>query len=303
MSSLAELVCPVCGGYDIILPRSRYWDSALTPDDFKITDAGYGRTGPLHRCNACSFRFVVFPEHMLQQQSVVQQYERMQDPEYERGRAYRSIQQQKLLARVRRELPDSRTLLDVGAGTGMLLEEAQRQGFERAVGIEPSSWAVEVARARGLDVFPGVLPHPALSQQSFDVITLVDVVEHVDEPIGLLRQCAQALAPTGRLLVVTPDVGSVVARTMGGRWWHYRMAHIGYFDAHTLRLALARAGLRVISLRRPSWYFEASYLYHRLGQYLPLPSIERPPPALRRLMGMHLPLNFFDSIECLACKV
>ena len=58
--------------------------------------------------------------------------------------------------------------------------------------------------------------------------------------------------------VVTPDVGSVAARLMRHRWWHFRAAHIGYFNHRTLAAAAAKAGLRVVSTRRPVWYFKAA---------------------------------------------
>ena len=50
----------------------------------------------------------------------------MKDPEYEEGRAYRLIQQQRLIGHLRAAFPDTQTVLDVGAGTGMLVEEATR---------------------------------------------------------------------------------------------------------------------------------------------------------------------------------
>ena len=182
------------------------------------------------------------------------------------------------------------------------MEEARRQGLE-AVGVEPSRWSVQVAQQHGLEVVEGVLPHPALEDRLFDAATLIDVIEHVPNPVDLLRHCAERLRPGGGLLVVTPDVRSLVARLMGSRWWHYRLAHIGYFDRETLARALAEAGFVLVSIARPAWFFEVSYLYARLRRYLPLPPHERLPRCLfSRLLETRVPINFADSLGVIARK-
>lgn len=291
----ARQTCPVCrsGEFDVPVDRAR---RHLNAESFRITDSAYGQTGPLYRCRGCGFRYVVFPEDVLAY------YESMEDPDYERGRGYRTLQQRRLLERLRAALPNATSLLDVGAGTGMLVEEALAQGLT-AIGVEPSRWSAQVAKDRGLPVLEGALPHVELSGRTFDAVTLVDVIEHVPDPVGLLRLCADHIRPGGGLLVVTPDVGSLAARVMGRRWWHYRMAHIGYFDVRTLKLALAKSGLTPLTTRRPSWFFEARYLYARVRRYVPLPDSARFDSGFAsRVLSMQLPLNLGDSLELVARK-
>ena len=226
----------------------------------------------------------------------------MKDPEYEEGRAYRLIQQQRLIGHLRAAFPDTQTVLDVGAGTGMLVEEATRQGLD-AVGVEPSRWLAEVARRRGLNVLEGSLPHPAVEGRMFDAGTIIDVIEHVADPVGLLKVCAASVRSGGGVVIVTPDAGSLTARLMGRRWWHYRMAHVGYFNFKSLRLALASAGLVPVRIRRASWFFEVAYLYARLRQYIPLPALERSRGrAVSRLLAIQVPVNLGDSLEIIARK-
>ena len=65
-------------------------------------------------------------------------------------------------------------------------------------------------------------------------MTLVDVIEHVADPLALLRGARDYVAPGGLVLLVTPDVDSVAARLFGKRWWHLRLAHVGYFNRRSL---------------------------------------------------------------------
>ncbi|MGD0949257.1 MAG: class I SAM-dependent methyltransferase [Candidatus Binatia bacterium] len=217
-------------------------------------------------------------------------YEDLEDPSYDEGRGYRSLQCQKLLEVIRKYKSRGR-LLDIGAGTGIMLEEAAKLGFV-GCGVEPSQWLSQKASERGLQVFQGTYPHKDITG-AFDVVTLVNVLEHVTDPVGLLRAMSKAMADDGIGFVVTPDVSSFARKLLRWRWWHFRVAHIGYFDKRPLTLALDKAGLQLVAFGRPGWYFSASYLVDRLNQYLPtwihLPSFA----ALRRLI---IPLNLKDSL-------
>ena len=298
MSSVASIYrrCPVCESASIEPVNSPSHSLPLASHHFMITDARYGTTGPLFRCGECTFLFALLPE------DPIQYYSTMVDGEYEDGRHYRSVQQQRLLARLLRTRPNLQTLLDVGAGTGMLVEVAGTKGIE-ATGIEPSEWASEKARERGLNVLTGTLPHPSLSESRFDAITLIDVIEHVVDPVGLVKTCSTYLGPNGVLLIVTPDVRSVAARLMGWRWWHYRIAHLGYFSVPTIELALRKAGFQIVGLGRPSWDFDIRYLYSRLRRYIPIPAVENAnSPFLRRLFATQITLTLGDSIEVVACR-
>jgi hypothetical protein len=128
---------------------------------------------------------------------------------------------------------------------------------------------------------------------------LVDVIEHVPNPVELLTHVALQLNENGLGLVVTPDRGTLIPRIMGWKWWHYRIAHIGYFTRGNLLLALDRAGLEPVKIGRPGWYFSAGYLLERVYRYFP--SILRIPfpDSLNRIV---IPLNLGDSIYILFKK-
>jgi SAM-dependent methyltransferase len=266
---------------------------AATSEDLRITDHRYGQTAPLFRCSRCGFVFA----HPVPSEDLVRLYSELEDPEYVSGAPYRVQQMASLLDRVLAQAPKARTLLDVGAGNGQLVHAAAARGLH-AVGVEPSRALSEDARHRGLDVRCGVLSEAGLDGQVFDLVTCIDVIEHVADPIALLRAMAAYVAPDGVLVVSTPQVDSVARRLLGRRWWHFRMAHVCFFSDEAMQRALAAVGFRVSSRHRQVWWFSASYLVERLGSFGPG---RRSADALRRLSRLpvlgafHVPLDLRDS--------
>lgn len=293
-----RFVCRICGAGGLELDKPGNVGRPLAAEDFRITNSDYGMTADIYRCGDCGF---------LQCPGLGETlgfYERLEDPRYEEDRRARGIQARKVLERIERfrwcdgsstgtgRVPVLRgRLLDVGAGSGILLEQAKAMGYE-AEGVEPSRWLCERARQHGLTVHQGVLPHPE-AHGPYDVVVVMDVVEHVADPVGLLREARQVAAAGGLVAVVTPDVRSVAARLLGRRWWHYRVAHVGYFHKKTLRLAGEKAGLKLLRVYRPPWYFPLDYIIERVGRYLPRFLRMRGPRFSRRIV---LPVNFGDSL-------
>ena len=253
--------CWVCGESHVRLVKEGDIKSGLTSDHFAITNADYGMTGDMYACQSCGF-------HMCHiEGDVVSFYEDLEDESYESTRTERAIQEQSVVDLIKKH-KSSGNILDIGAGSGIMVECALAEGFE-AEGVEPSKWLQSKARERDLPVHLGIYPHEALEGRQFDAITLVDVIEHVDDPVGLLQHINQGLKSDGILIMVTPDRKSFMASLLGKKWWHYRVAHIGYFDKKTLDLAAERAGFSLVRRLRPSWYFKMDYLVERLHKYLP----------------------------------
>jgi SAM-dependent methyltransferase len=283
--------CWVCGAESLVRVHEGHLPAILTSHNFQITNKQYGRMGALDRCGACGFH------QCTNLANVLDYYIEMEDHQYEATRQSRALQQIGILRQIPTNLRRGR-LLDIGAGSGILIEQARGMGFE-AEGVEPSIELQAHAKKLHLNVHLGVLPHPDV-RGPFDVITMVDVIEHVPDPVGLLCQARDLLAPKGMLLVATPDRRSVVARLMGWNWWHYRIAHIGYFDRSTLREAISRAGFELSALKRPGWRFPASYLVERTMCYVP-PKLRLNPPAF--LDRVIIPLNLRDSMLAICRRI
>jgi 2-polyprenyl-3-methyl-5-hydroxy-6-metoxy-1,4-benzoquinol methylase len=262
---MARTQCWLCHSASAQEWKARNLPTRLSPDDLKITDAHYGRTLRLLRCKQCGFIFADGAE-LAELEAL---YGQLVDEAYADSSEARTLQMRWMLERIQRQAPVA-SLLDVGCAAGLLLEQARELGIS-ASGVEPSAALVGLAQAKGLRALHGVLPHAALDGQKFDLVSLMDVIEHVSDPVGLLRLGAAHLSEGGALLVVTPDIGSAVARLLGKRWWHLRVAHVCYFDARTLEAAAREAGLAVVQRFRPLWFFPVSYLMERVLKYVPLP--------------------------------
>jgi 2-polyprenyl-3-methyl-5-hydroxy-6-metoxy-1,4-benzoquinol methylase len=285
-----EHACWVCGSSRTSEWKKRSIDRALTPEDLQITDSRYGLTLRLLRCADCGFIFAEAGEVG----ELVQLYEQLVDDAYEGGLENRALQMRWILGVCKEANPRARTLVEIGSGIGLLIHEARKAGFD-ATGIEPSRSLVAAGkRVLGVDLLNGTFPHPALAERRFDVVLLVDVIEHVSDPVALLRNAAAALNDGGVVIVVTPDVDSAAARLLGQRWWHFRLAHVGYFGSGTMAKAAAAAGLSIVTKRRAVWFFPIQYLATRLERYLPVGALNRRLES-STLYQRTVTLNLFDS--------
>jgi SAM-dependent methyltransferase len=280
----ASPTCWICGSTSLTLMRERTVPARPTPEMFRVTDASYGQTFTIHRCERCGFL------QCMDAEDVIPQYEEMSDGLYVATSEARTRQMQSLLRTVGKFKQKGR-FLDVGAGIGLLVEEARKLGFD-AEGVEPSRALQAAAAANNLPVHLGVIPSPEIAGP-YDIVSAIDVIEHVDKPLDMLAAIRDLLAPDGIGVLVTPDVGSITARVMRRKWWHFRPAHIGYFDRHTIGLSLERAGLAPVSIERPTWYLPMDYLVSRVTSYLPGGNRIGVPKVLGRIK---VPINLHDSL-------
>jgi SAM-dependent methyltransferase len=161
-------------------------------------------------------------------------------------------------------------LLDVGCATGFFLDLARGKGWE-VVGTEVSEFGAQVARERfGLDVRLGTLEDLRLDTGSFDCVTMWDVIEHVADPTRELEEVRRILRAGGVLSLITPDVGSPVARALGSRWEEFRRVreHIYFFSRRTMAELLRKAGFEILKAESADKVFYLGAAMHRLKYYL-----------------------------------
>jgi 2-polyprenyl-3-methyl-5-hydroxy-6-metoxy-1,4-benzoquinol methylase len=184
-----------------------------------------------------------------------------QDPAYFDGAAEQGYQNyadlekallphfRRRLRNIEKHLPKGR-LLDFGCAAGYFLQVAQAAGWQ-VVGVE---LAQEMAQRAAQSVHaPIVSALDELTECHFDVITLWEVIEHLPQPLALLRQLHECLRPGGMLMLSTPNAGHWQAIRAPEGWISYRPpSHLFYFTARTLEDTLRRAGFEAISIQRVS---------------------------------------------------
>jgi SAM-dependent methyltransferase len=150
-------------------------------------------------------------------------------------------------------------LLDIGSHCGFFLRKARDRGW-RVLGLEPSPSSSRLAREQfGLDVRTSTLEDADIPDASFDVVTLVDVFEHVDTPRPLLKEIRRVLRPAGRVFIKVPNVRYVLLKHRSLRHVPGLLKdvfdareHLVYYSDGTLARMLRSSGFGVEVLATPS---------------------------------------------------
>lgn len=140
-----------------------------------------------------------------------------------------------------------KSVLDIGCASGALLQSLSRLGTRRLVGIDVADEPLRFGRTRyGLDLRRAELAQAGFAPREFDLILMVDVIEHVTELDAFLCEAARCLADGGAIYISTPDAGGFCAA--GDRWWHLSInyEHVHYLSRESLGLLARRHGLEVV---------------------------------------------------------
>lgn len=267
---LEDVHCNLCGANDplVIYPGASNGAGDVDLQQFRSSGDEPLRE-PLVRCRVCD---LVYVSPRLNSRVVLEGYERAVDETFVSQAAGREATFRRCLhviSSVWRRAPGR--LLDVGTANGSFLKVARDAGWEIA-GCEPSRWMCDwCQRHYGITVTQGQITDGRYSSESFDVVTLWDVLEHTADPMATLRECARVLRPGGLLVVNYPDYDSAVARLMGRKWVFLLSVHYYYFTPATIARALRQVGCSVVTRRRHLQWLELDYVLFRATPYLGAP--------------------------------
>jgi 2-polyprenyl-3-methyl-5-hydroxy-6-metoxy-1,4-benzoquinol methylase len=190
--------------------------------------------------------------------------------DYVSERINKQIRYTDLVSQVRARLGGAREAplrwLDVGCGFGYLLDCAFDGGFVPC-GVEFNRHAVDRIRAKyTFDVRHGSLGDTGWEPRSFDVVSMMDVIEHLHDPWETVDGAARVLRPGGVLLVTTMDSDSVVSRILGPRLEDFRRTreHLYFFSRKTLAALLEKSGFEVLGVESYGHTFELAFLMERV---------------------------------------
>jgi SAM-dependent methyltransferase len=240
--------CPVCGAADEhrVLREARVDVDRLGSFAFASRKAPELMHWRLLECRRCD---TVYASPAPSGAAVAAAYATADFDTTEEAR-YAAATYARVLAPLLGRLESRHGALDIGTGDGALLRELLRLGFDSVQGVEPSAAPIRAAdpAVRPLireGVFDGA-QHP---RASFSLITCMQTIEHVPDPLGLCRDAATLLRPGGMLVLVCHDRRAPLNRVLGPRSPIYDVEHLQLLSRPSLTALLERAGLRDVGIR------------------------------------------------------
>jgi SAM-dependent methyltransferase len=145
--------------------------------------------------------------------------------------------------------PERGRLLEIGSGYGFLLAEFKKDGWE-VLGVEPDQYGCRYASEKlGVSAVNSILENAGIPDRAFDVVLLNHVIEHLDDPLGLLREINRVLKPNGHLVIETPRYDSLMFKLLGRRERSVSCnGHIYFFTTESLQKLYHAAGYELVDL-------------------------------------------------------
>lgn len=140
-------------------------------------------------------------------------------------------------------------ILDVGCGRGLLLSHMKRNGWQ-VNGIEYND---ETASYANQQYNVNVTTTTDYPPNSFDIITITHVLEHLNNPLEMLNEYYKLLKPGGLLIVSTPNLNSLQAKFGQRMWFHLDMPHhLFHFSEKSLSKAIIDNSFKILKIKRLS---------------------------------------------------
>jgi len=169
--------------------------------------------------------------------------------------------------------PDGKRLLDVGTGKGYLLDIAKEMGFE-CYGIEVSEYASKKAGERFHGrIFNGPIEKARFSQK-FDVITMTDLIEHIQQPDRFFDAVDKNLKKGGLVMIMTPNSDSFTRALLGSNWFQFKYEHVIYWNRKSLTYLLKKNGYDLLTFRNNTKRFNLEH-YHKYFQKYSIMGLEK----------------------------
>ncbi|MGC8899867.1 MAG: class I SAM-dependent methyltransferase [bacterium] len=194
-------------------------------------------------------------------------------------------------------------LLDVGCGPGFFLELAREKGFNPVKGIDISSYAVRYCNDKlKLDVQRGEIEDFIFDPETFNIITMFDVIEHLHTPKRVLVEINRILKIDGLLVIITPDIDTFTAKLVKNKWEEIQRVpeHLVFFSKRTITTLLKQTGFEIVYTKYVSKKLSlrsfVSHILVNLGISKKLDLYRIPN------LPIHIPINPFYKLLVIARK-
>jgi SAM-dependent methyltransferase len=166
-------------------------------------------------------------------------------------------------------------LLDFGCGWGFFLGCAKERGWD-IFGLEPLPAHAVYTRAKfGATVVTDTLRDETFEDDFFDVITSIQVFEHLLYPSEDLSKLYRTLKPGGIIVIEVPNIDNFLVRLLKSGHRHFVADHLNFFSPHTLQLLLEKYNFKVLDAYNPWRYMSVRHFITWMYRYLPGPFCDR----------------------------
>ena len=230
--------CPVCGSekHTKMFHRDFSGMSEIVP--FSHYD--------VLQCETCG---MMFAGNIVESMPLLQYYELMSKYETSAFAKAQELNEVKIgsIQFLLDEISPTDSVIDIGCGEGSLLRSLKKNGFQKLVGLEPSRKNCQTVQEHwGIRAIQGGLGEniSELAGETFDVVILDSVFEHLLSVQTNLKQALQYLAEDGKLCLFVPDVG--VFPEENDLYQQFSVEHINYFSIQSLKNLMSLFGMRCI---------------------------------------------------------
>lgn len=206
----------------------------------------------LLKCSSCQIVFTdPFPSKTLQKEVNRELYGRqMVQNEYWEKLPQLKRRVKKIVTELQK-FKKTGKLLDIGCGFGLFLKMAKEVGF-KVYGVEMEKETVKAAQEKfGLkNISPKSVEKIDFPERYFDVITLFDILEHLENPEVILKKLKRLLKPDGLLVIQSPNIESIMFKLTKKKWnWLLAPNHLYHFTPKSLTSLLKDSGFKTVSLK------------------------------------------------------
>ncbi|PJZ70576.1 SAM-dependent methyltransferase [Leptospira perolatii] len=194
---------------------------------------------PIFKCDTCGLQ-AQFPRPKAEELYTEEYYTGSEGFTYKDERKTEFYDRYVWIARLKNigKWKSSGNFLDIGCSFGGFLNCAKELGFS-PFGVEVSAYAAQACTARGIKVWNSHFLDADLPENFFDVITLVEVIEHLENPRAVFDKLEKILKPGGLLVLQTANFEGWQAKDSGPGYHYYLPGHLYYYSESNLRKILA----------------------------------------------------------------
>lgn len=199
----------------------------------------------VYQCNDCKHSFL---SPRLLGSAITHYYNKLNSEYFDTPPSHSRIKEDAKIVEKVKSIKSNGKVLEIGCGNGFLLNLFHSQGYE-TYGIEPSPKAADFAvKSLNLKVKNGFLDSKTFPDLKFDIILLMDVIEHLYEPNEMIKLCQEYLSPSGVLIILTGNIDSINAKIWKEKWFYfYSWEHISFFNKKSISILLGKHNFKLFS--------------------------------------------------------